>query len=93
MFTVYILYSISWGKSYVGYTNNVERRLQEHNITESKGFTLRYRPWTLIHTEVFDSKAEAMQKEKFYKSGVGRNEVKVIIEKYLLRYPPVAEMD
>jgi putative endonuclease len=93
MFTVYILYSISWGKSYVGYTNNVARRLQEHNITESKGFTLRYRPWTLIHTEVFDTKAEAMQKEKFYKSGVGRNEVKVIIEKYLLRYPPVAEMD
>jgi putative endonuclease len=93
VFTVYILYSISWGKSYVGYTNNVVRRLQEHNITESKGFTLRYRPWTLIHTEVFDTKAEAMQKEKFYKSGVGRNEVKVIVEKYLLRYPPVAEMD
>jgi putative endonuclease len=44
MFTVYILYSISWGKSYVGYTNNVERRLQEHNITESKGFTLTQIP-------------------------------------------------
>ena len=47
MWYVYVLYSESSGKSYVGFTNDVERRLYEHNVSESRGFTLRYRPWKL----------------------------------------------
>ena len=83
MFNIYILYSVNYHKSYVGFTQNVERRLQEHNFTESKGFTLRYRPWTLIYTEIFESKAAAMKREKYFKSGYGRNHLKEIIEGYL----------
>ena len=83
MYFVYILYTISGSKSYVGFTNNVERRLLEHNVTETKGFTLRYRPWTLIKTESFQSKAEAMQREKYFKTGRGRDEIKQIITAFL----------
>jgi putative endonuclease len=83
MYFVYILCSITSGKSYVGFTNNVERRLQEHNYTESSGFTLRYRPWTLIRTEEYSTKLEAMAREKFLKTGKGRDEIKNYIAQYL----------
>jgi putative endonuclease len=39
---------------------------------------VKYRPWKLIHTEVFDTKAEAMQREKWFKSGVGRSFIKTL---------------
>ena len=88
-----MLYSVSGAKSYVGFTNDLKRRLFEHNVSEKTGFTLRYRPWLLIHEEAFDDKATAIKREKFLKSGVGREEVKGIIEGYLVRYPPKAEKD
>ena len=44
MYFVYVLLSPSSGKTYTGYTSDVERRLLEHNVTETTGFTLRYRP-------------------------------------------------
>ena len=83
MYCVYILYSPSSGKTYTGYTNDVTRRLTEHNITETKGFTLRYRPWVLIYTECFDEKSDAIKQEKFYKSGKGREIIKSIVRNYL----------
>ena len=83
MFTVYILYSPSSTKTYTGFTNNIQRRLLEHNETESKGFTLRYRPWVLIHVEEYLNKQEATAREKFFKSGVGRQLIKSIVSTYL----------
>ncbi|MEO6833387.1 MAG: GIY-YIG nuclease family protein [Chitinophagaceae bacterium] len=95
MFQVYILYSPGSGKSYVGYTNSIERRMEEHNFTSRKGFTLRYRPWVLVHTETFNSRSEAMTRENFYKSGQGREIVKKIVQEGIekMRHPPKAEMD
>ncbi len=96
MYFVYILYSPSSGKTYTGFSIDVERRLLEHNITETKGFTLRYRPWLLIHTENFENKPDALRREKFYKSGQGRERLQLIVNDYLekqVRYPPEAEMD
>jgi putative endonuclease len=83
MFSIYILYSTNSGKTYVGYTNNISRRMEEHNFTECKGFTLRYRPWILIYTEEFELKVDAMKREKFLKTGKGREELKIIVKKYL----------
>ena len=84
MFTVYILYSPSSTKTYTGFTNNIQRRLLEHNETESKGFTLRYRPWILLHSEECLNKQEAMAREKYFKSGVGREFIKSLVSTYLL---------
>jgi putative endonuclease len=83
MFFVYILYSMSGDKTYVGFTHEIDRRLREHNFTEAKGFTLRYRPWTLIHSEYFPDKSSAVKREKFLKTGRGRAEVRLYVECFL----------
>jgi putative endonuclease len=83
MYTVYILYSEQSKRTYTGYTNDVKRRLQEHNVTETRGFTLRYRPWTIIHSEEYQTINEAREREKFLKTGKGRQEVKGIVAIFL----------
>jgi len=60
MFYVYILYSERYGKTYTGYSQYPEQRLLSHNELSKKGWTIRYRPWKLIHIEAFQTKAEAM---------------------------------
>ncbi|MBL7738171.1 MAG: GIY-YIG nuclease family protein [Chitinophagaceae bacterium] len=82
MWYVYVLLSKPAEKTYVGYTSDPERRLFEHNVSEMKGFTLRYRPWQIIYTETFATKEEAMKREKFLKTGQGREEVRRIVENY-----------
>jgi putative endonuclease len=83
MFSIYILYSAAFAKTYVGFTNNILRRMEEHNFTENKGFTLKYRPWLLVYTEEFELKSEAMKREKYLKTGVGREEIKIIVKAFL----------
>lgn len=83
MWYVYILYSISGEKTYTGFSNDVTRRLEEHNVTASKGFTLRYRPWKLIRTEPFAEKSKAMARERFLKTGKGREEVQKFVQQFL----------
>ena len=72
MYTVYALYSESYQKIYIGYTSNMEQRLRSHNELSQKGYTLRFRPWKLVYSEVFETKSEAMQREKSLKSAKGR---------------------
>ena len=83
MFTVYILYTHSYNKTYVGQTANLKKRLEEHNFTSTFGFTKAYRPWVVIYTENFETRARAMVKEKFYKTGKGRLVVTEILKSYL----------
>jgi putative endonuclease len=72
MFTVYVLYSKSSDKIYIGFTSNLEQRLLSHNELGKKGWTIKFRPWELVHTEEFEEKADAMRREKALKSGQGR---------------------
>ena len=72
MFVVYVLYSKQFDKIYIGYTSNMERRLLAHNELETKGFTLRYRPWEVIYTEQYPEKKEAIKREKQLKTAKGR---------------------
>ena len=71
-YVVYILYSKSYSKRYVGYTSNLIERFKSHNSLSTKGFTIRYRPWFLVHIEFLYDKKETMAREKFLKSGMGR---------------------
>ena len=68
MFTVYVLFSIRYNKIYIGYTGNLEQRLLSHKELGKKGWTIKYRPWTLIYTENFETKQQALLKEKQLKS-------------------------
>ena len=78
-FVVYILYSEKFNKNYTGFTSNLIERFKSHNFLETKGHTLKFRPWIVIYVEFFDSKSEAMRKEKYLKTGVGREFIKNII--------------
>jgi putative endonuclease len=65
MFTVYILYSSTSGKTYTGQTKNFTIRFLEHNETSKSGYTIRYRPWIVLHLEEYDTRSEAMKREKY----------------------------
>ena len=72
MFTVYVLYSKTYDKIYIGYTSNITQRLSSHNQLATKGWTIKYRPWELVYTEIFETKTEALAREKQLKTGKGR---------------------
>ncbi|HQF36134.1 MAG TPA: GIY-YIG nuclease family protein [Candidatus Dojkabacteria bacterium] len=72
---VYVIRSLKKGIIYIGYTSNLKTRLKKHNCGSSR-FTKAYKPWTLIYTEEFDNKSEAMKKERFFKTGVGKQIIK-----------------
>ena len=80
MFWVYLLYSEKFDKTYVGYTSDLESRLISHNELGKKDWATRFRPWTLIHSEIFQTKPEAMKREQYFKTGVGRNEFNQILQ-------------
>jgi putative endonuclease len=81
MFTVYILYSEKFNKTYVGFTSDLEKRFLSHNELVRKGWTVKFRPWKIIHTERFQTKEEAMRYEKFLKSGKGGVFVSLLVKK------------
>jgi putative endonuclease len=69
--TVYVLRSLRNGWLYIGLTNDVTRRLQEHNrgyncSTKGKG------PFELVHQELHETRAEARTREKYLKTGAQR---------------------
>ncbi|TVR39029.1 MAG: GIY-YIG nuclease family protein [Cryomorphaceae bacterium] len=72
---VYVLYSEKFGRYYTGMAQNPDRRLKEHNKGKTKS-TKAFRPWEIIHKEQLNSRPEARQREKFLKSGVGREYIK-----------------
>ena len=81
-FVVYILYSEKFGKTYVGFTSHLLERFKSHNSLGKKGYTLHYRPWEVVLVEFFVTKQSAMEREKYYKSGRGREAIKSLITEY-----------
>ncbi len=75
MYKVYILRSKSDYKTYVGITDNIERRLKEHNAGKSF-YTCRYKPWKLIYSKEYKDIKSARTKEKYFKSCAGRKKMK-----------------
>jgi putative endonuclease len=71
MYSVYVLKSENFPKSYVGMTDNLKRRLREHNNGHSF-YTKRYLPWIVVHKEEYNNRIEARQREKYLKSAAGR---------------------
>ena len=70
-FVVYILSSYRANKLYTGHTSDLISRIRSHNEF-GKGWTARYRPWHVIYMEFYATKKEALCREKWLKSGVGR---------------------
>jgi len=89
-FVVYILYSERFNKNYTGFTSNLIERFKSHNYLGTKRFTLKFRPWAVIHVEFFNSKSEAIKREKYFKTGTGRQFIQNLIQIYSWQdlYPP-----
>ncbi|WP_350294096.1 GIY-YIG nuclease family protein [uncultured Croceitalea sp.] len=75
MFCVYVIKSRLDGRLYKGMTQNLERRVSEHNAGKVKS-TKGYAPWDLAYFEKYDSRALARDREKYFKSGSGREFLK-----------------
>ena len=68
IYHVYMLKSLSKNSvTYVGYTNNLKKRINLHNIGKGAKFT-RGRKWKLIYKEKFKSKREAISREYYIKN-------------------------
>ena len=75
MHYVYVLKSEENWRFYVGMTENVERRFVEHNSGKTKS-TKGYKPWKLFFKEEYETRLEARNREKYLKSGVGKEFIK-----------------
>ncbi|KGE15628.1 excinuclease ABC C subunit domain protein [Sphingobacterium deserti] len=80
-YTVYVIYSSSYNKIYIGYTSDLEGRLLSHNELGRKGWTIAFRPWRLLYTEEYSRKQDAMRREKELKSARGRLFIRALIER------------
>ncbi len=74
-YTVYIIKS-SEGYSYTGMTEDLELRLKQHNDKSLSFWTKRGTNWQVIYTETFELKSDALKRERWLKSGIGREFVK-----------------
>ena len=66
MYCTYILHSKKIDKFYTGHTNNIQRRLVEHNRGKTS-FMEKGKPWILLYCKEFQNRSEAMILEKTIK--------------------------
>ncbi len=75
---VYIIFSGKLNKYYVGYTENMEKRISDH-ISGISAFTSKANDWELKYSEAFSSREEAMQREKSIKKKKSRKYLEWLI--------------
>ncbi|CAN5713490.1 hypothetical protein BH11BAC3_BH11BAC3_45850 [soil metagenome] len=78
-YQVYILFSSTLNKYYVGFTGDeLNERIRKHN-TNHNGFTGGCRDWILMHIETFTLKQDAMKREKQIKNWKSRKMIEQLI--------------
>ncbi|TXD50493.1 GIY-YIG nuclease family protein [Polaribacter sp. IC066] len=75
MFFVYAISSVVRNYIYVGLTSNFEERFKRHNSLREKT-TKAYAPFELIYMEEAINRIEARKKEKYWKSGIGKEKLR-----------------
>ena len=75
---VYVLVSDKTGRRYVGSCGGAAARLARQNAGDSKS-TRHGVPWRLVHSETFATRAEAVRRERFLKTGKGRDELERLL--------------
>ena len=74
MYYLYILYSPSHQKTYVGQTEDLSGRVKTHNAGKVRS-TKAFRPWSMIYSEEFSTRGEAMEREEWFKTKAGRERI------------------
>jgi putative endonuclease len=80
MFYVYVLQSESTARLYTGFAADPVQRIGQHNASLTKS-TKNRGPWKLVYQEEYATRGEAMRREKFLKSGQGRQQLKELLSK------------
>jgi len=78
MYFVYVIRSEISHQLYKGVINNLSRRLKEHNAGSNTS-TKHGRSWRMVYHESCQNRKEARQREKYLKSGIGREYLKTIL--------------
>jgi putative endonuclease len=78
---VYVLQSLKGFIWYTGYTSNLKKRLKEHNDGHTES-TRHRRPLKIIYFEGCLNKDDAIAREKYLKSGMGKRYVKNRLKRY-----------
>jgi len=81
MIIVYAIISEVRNWLYIGQTNNLERRLHEHNSGLNKS-TKPYKPFQLIYQESFIDRNKARIAEKYYKSAAGKRKLNLLLKNH-----------
>jgi len=74
-YSLYVIKSLE-GYYYTGMTEDLKRRLSEHNNKTKSFWTKRGTNWEVIYSEEFDNKKDALKKERWMKSGHGKKLLK-----------------
>ena len=78
MFYTYILKSLKTGRKYIGHTKDIEERLIQHNAGYVR-CTKPFRPYEVVYTEQYNTLEESVQREKYFKTHKGYNEIKYVL--------------
>ena len=76
---VYVLFSLKDKRTYVGSTDNLNRRLQQH-MSGLVRSTKNRLPLKLVYKEEFENLVDARKKEKYYKGCSGRKKLAIILD-------------
>jgi predicted GIY-YIG superfamily endonuclease len=79
LYKVYILYALDHDKLFTGVTSSLTDRMESHNSEQPEDWTTVYRPWTLVHMELFNDESEASQRESFFESDAGDSYIREYI--------------
>lgn len=83
MFTVYVLENENDKSWYIGQTDNLKRRIEEHNSKQGGRTTsIKAGSWELVYAEAYIDRRDAIGREKFLKGGSGRK----YLNKQLVHY-------
>ena len=81
MYFIYVLRSKKDDKHYTGITDNLKRRLKEHNKEKSSTPSTKNRgPFEIIYYETVENRSIAREREKYFKSGIGREYIKNLVK-------------
>lgn len=84
MYYNYVLQSLQNDSLYIGYTDDLRKRVKEHNQGLSR-FTKAYKPWKLIYYEACLNKEDAMRREKYLKKTQGQRLLKRRLKEYFFQ--------
>ena len=82
MYSVYIIYSGKIDKYYIGFSADITERLLKHNRS-TRGFSSTGKPWSLVYTERFKVKKDALEREKQLKNWKNRDRLIALVQKGL----------